>query len=204
MARSTLSDLIEIVRGYTNAGTADYTIVGSGGTVSYWSDDMIQRVLDRYRRDVRREKLVKIRHYAGGGSAEYYDHQSRFRNYEQTDGGSAIFIVEDGLGDDQGTANWTADYLLGMVTFAANTEGTSYYLTGRIFDLYAAAADIWRQKASHIAAGASSFDWSTDNMSMKRSQIVKQAREEADYYAGLASPVIVTLERSDIDYDALD
>jgi hypothetical protein len=200
MARSTLSDLIEIVRGYVNAGTADYTI----GTASYWDNDQIQRVLDRHRRDVRREPMIKVQKYVGGGSVQWYEYLSRYRNYEQTDGGSAIFIVEDGLGADIGTANWSADYLLGQVTFTANTGGTSYYLTGRTYDLYSAAADIWRQKASQVAASSSSFDWSTDNMSMKRSQVVSQAREMANYYAGLAEPMTVQVYRSDVNDTALD
>jgi hypothetical protein len=200
MARATLSDLIETVRGYINAGTADYSI----GTVSYWDDNQLQKVLDRYRRDVRREPLIKVKTYAGGGSVEYYEYQSRYRNFEQTDGGSALFIIEDGLGADQGTADWSADYQLGRVTFAANTAGTSYYLTGRIYDLYAAAADIWRQKAAHYSAGSGSFDWSTDNMSMKRSQMATQARDMANYYAGLAEPLTAILYRSDVDDTALD
>ena len=39
MARSGMSDLIAQVRGYANAGTADFTL----GTVVYWSDDHIHR-----------------------------------------------------------------------------------------------------------------------------------------------------------------
>lgn len=199
MARTTMADIITEVRGMANAGTADYTV----GTVTYWSDDQIQNVLDRNRFDVYREELQIIPRYIGGGSVEYYEYTSRYEWFEQTDGGSAIFYLEDSLGANIGTASYTADYRTGKIEFAANTAGTVYYLNGRIYDLNGGAADVWRRKVTQVAASSSGFDWSTDNMSMKRSQMVSQARDMVNYFDGMRWPKTAVLTRGDINDGAL-
>jgi hypothetical protein len=61
-------------------------------------------------------------------------------------------------------------------------------LTGRSYDIYAAAADIWRRKAAHYAS--SSFDFSTDNHSIKRSQVYKHCLEMAEHYESMSSDAI--------------
>jgi len=193
-----MAELIDVLRGMTQAGTADYTL----GTATFWDGDQMQRVLDRYRFSVTREQLGKIEFYAGGGTIEYYDYVSQWGNYEQTSGGSAIFWIEDGVGDNIGTASYTADYLSGRITFSSDTGGTTYYLTGRSYDLNRAASDIWRQKASYYA---NTFDFSTDNHSVKRSDIYKHCLEMASYYATLSDSgqSVTIMTRSDIDDGAL-
>src|SRR3990167_11041994 len=192
-ARTGLADLIEIVRGYTEAGSADYTL----GTASYWDGDQVQRVLDRNRLDVYREQLTKVINHLAGGSIEYRDYYSQYGNFEKTTGGTAIFFLEDSTGTDASTAIYSVDYERGHVTFTQDTAGTTYYLTGRSYDLYGAAAEIWQHKLSHQAGAGQSFDWSTDNMSMKRSQSKEHFVERANYFAGLARPKVVTMYRSD-------
>lgn len=177
-----------------NAGTADYAV----GTANYWDDIHIQEVLDRHRVDVYRELLTPRPSIASGGTPVYQDYLSQYHNFEQTSGGTAIFFIEDGTGADSGTANWSADYQRGIVTFVANQAGTAYYLTGRAFDLYGAAADIWRMKASYFAE---QFDFSTDNHSISRSQRVKQAMQMAEMYQAKATGSgenTTTLYRSDV------
>ena len=199
MARSTLNELIEIVRGYAEAGSADFPI----GTVNYWDADQVQRVLDRHRLDVYQEPIQMIPRHTGGGSIAYYEHQSSYDNFEQTDGGSAIFWLEDAAGDNASTAIYSVDYQRGRVTFTQDTAGTAYYLTGRSYDLYGAAAEMWNMKASHQSGGGAGFDWSTDNMSVKRSQVKQQYVEMAHYYEGMARPRVIQVDRSDIDPVAL-
>ena len=199
MARTTMAYLIEELRGMGNAGTADFTV----GTVSYWSDDQLQNLLDRNRLEVYREQLQMVPRHVGGGTTEYYEHLSRYELFEETSGGTSIFYIEDSAGVDQGTALWEADYRVGKVTFLADTAGSAYYLTGRVFDMNGAAADVWRKKAVQVAASSSGFDWSTDNMSMKRSQQVSQAHEMVSYYEGLAWPKTAVMYRGDVDDGAL-
>lgn len=176
--RPTMMDLVSRLRAMANAGTADFTIADC----NYWSVDQLQDVLDRHRMEVRDEALTSYSANIAGGSVAWYDYQSSFGNYEQTsNGGSAIFTVRDSLGNVQGTALWSADYDRGLITFAADTGGTAYYLSGRTYDLAGAAAEIWRNKA---AAYAMMPDFSTDNHSVKRSHIVQQCNQMADYWQG--------------------
>lgn len=196
-ARTGLTDLISQLRGLTNASTADYTV----GTASYFDSDHMQEVLDRHRIDVNRELLEPRYTVASGGTPIYQTYFSQYRNFEQTTGGTAIFVVEDPTGADSGTANWSADYSRGIITFVQNQMGTAYYLTGRSYDLFGAAADIWRMKAAAYAAG---FDFSTDNHSVSRSQRYKNALEMAETYEGKSTgggDNIVTLYRSDVVAD---
>jgi hypothetical protein len=192
MARSGLSDLFLQVRAMTDAGTADYT--QTGGTAVYWDDNQLQIVLDRHRTDITFEPLQMVPKRVGGGTVQYLEYRSEYANFEQTTGGTAIFIVEDSTGTDSGTANWSADYARGVVTFGSDQAGTAYYLTGRSYDLNAAAADIWRTKA---AQASKRFDFSSDNHSVSRSQLMKNALEMASYYEGKASVAVTTLYRSD-------
>lgn len=192
MARSTLGELIGELRVMADAGTADYT---SAGTV-FWTDDQLQTVLDHNRTDVFGEELAFVREQVAPGTVEYHSYFSEHQWWEQTDGGSAIFVLRDGLGNAAGTADWSADYLNGKVTFAADTAGTVYYLTGRSFDLYSAAAEVWRKKASQYATKA--IDWKTDNMSITRSQALDQARNMAEYYEMMAGPKTLTMYRGDM------
>lgn len=182
-ARTTLATLIDRLRGMTNAGTADYSL----GTANFWDGDHMQDVLDRHRTDVKREPLTMVSDLLGGGSVSYTEYRSRFMNYEATSGGSAIFIVENSTGANVGTASYSVDYQNGIVTFGANQAGTLYYLTGRSFNLNAAAADVWRQKAAHYAD--TKFDFSTDGHSIKRSQLVQQAMDMAERYENMGGGI---------------
>lgn len=199
MARTGMSNLITELRGMIEAGTADYTIVGSAGTTSYWDDDQLQDVLDIYRTDVIFEQLQMFPYQVSGGSLSYEDYRSSFGFFEQTTGGTSIFYVQDSTGSSIGSANYTPDYRRGVVLFSSDQAGTVYYLTGRSYDLQAAAADVWRKKAAHLANTA--FNFSTDNHSISRSQLLDHALKMAEYFEGRSktSVEIVDMFRSDLE-----
>jgi hypothetical protein len=190
-------ELVRTLRGMTDAGTADYTIAGFG----YWTDDHLLNIMDRYRVEVYREQLYPIERLLGGGTVAYYVHKSEYRNFEQTTGGTAIFWLETSDGTDVGTASYTMDYQNGNATFTANTSGTTYYLTGRSYDLNRAAADVWRQKAAHYAG---MFSFSTDNHRVDKGALIKNAMQMANVYDGFAGPVTCTMNRSDVDVSAIE
>lgn len=191
MARTGMASLITELRGMTNTANDDYTV----GGVSYWSADQLQQVLDRHRMEVVREALHHLDEYGAGGTANITRYYSRYGNYEQTTGGSAVFVVQDSTSNTVGTASYSVDYTRGEVIFAANTGGSAYYLTGRTYDLNAAAADVWERKAAQVAMAA--YSWSSDNMRVDKSGIRKEALEMARYYRSLSGPVSVDLERGD-------
>lgn len=189
MARSTMSELITRLRSYTQAGTADYSVAG----VTYWTDDQLQAVLDRFRLEIYMEPLVSVESYSGG-TAQWINYQSAYTDFESTNGGTAIFEVEDGAGVTIGTANYTPDYPSGRLVFAADTGGSALYLTGRSYDVFGAAADVWRQKSGQYALAV---DFSTDNHSIKRGAIIQQCQSMADYYQSKARPRTVDMDRGD-------
>jgi len=190
MARSTMADLITQVRGMSNAGTADYTVNGS----SYWTDDQVQEVMERYRVDIHRVEMQAIPKHTGESELEWYEYHSGYSHLEQTDAGTAVFVIENTQGDDQGTAAWSADYNRGVVTFVSDTGGSAYFLTGRTYDLNRAAADMWRMKAAHYA---NAYDFETDNHNMKRSQMITNAFRMAETYERNSAMNVVTMYRSD-------
>ena len=177
MARNGMYDLIDELRGMTEAGTADYTIAG----LSYWSDDHLQSALDAHRVDLVRVELIASPTYGAGGTLQYNNYHAGYGNIEITTGGSLIMYIQDGNYNTVGTALYTMDYRRGMATFAANTGGSSYYLTGRSYDLNGAASDIWRRKASHYTA---SVNFSTDNHRVDMGAIVGNCLNMANFYDG--------------------
>jgi hypothetical protein len=197
-ARTGMANLISDLRGLAEAGTAEYTIIGSGGTVTYFDDDQLQNILDTNRRDVIFEPLAMYPTQISGGSLSYQDYRSHFGYYEATTGGTAIFYLQDSTGANIGTSLYTPDYRRGQVQFSSNQGGSVYYVTGRSYDLNSAAAGVWRQRAAHYSA--TSFDFSTDNHSVSRSQVYQHCLEMASFFEGMSGESIQTIPmfRSDI------
>ncbi len=166
-ARSGMADIISQVRQLANTGTADYTV----GSVSMWSDDQLQTILDRVRVEVWDEPVSVVPTVNSGGTTEYKEYRLPRAWWEQTTGGTAIFYLRDSSGARIGTANYTIDYQYGRVSFGADQAGSVRYVTGRSYDVYEAAARVWEQKAAHVA---DQFDFSADGASFKNSQRVAQ------------------------------
>ncbi|WWT39946.1 hypothetical protein [Microcystis phage Mae-JY09] len=159
MARPGMSDLIAQVRRIAGVGTAEYTTAGA----TWWTDDQIQSVLDAHRRDVVREMLHADESYVGGGSIQWLTYRSRHRNYE---GGSAL-LIEDGLGDNRGTATYAFDALRGVATFSADQGGTALYVTGPVYDVHGAAAEVLESWSTALSLD---FQFATDGQSFHREQ----------------------------------
>jgi hypothetical protein len=189
MARTGMTAIIEELRGLTEAGTADYTI----GTTVMWTNNALQDVLDVHRRDIRFNALQAYPNQVSGGSLVWYDYQSQYGYLEATTGESLITYLQDSTGATLGTALWTADYRRGMFTFGSTTNGTSVYLTGRSYDINAAAADVWRRKAAHYAP--SSFDFSTDNHSISRSQVYDHAISMVSFFENMSGDGLSVVQR---------
>jgi hypothetical protein len=189
MARSGMTALIEELRGLTEAGTADYTI----GTTVAWSDNALQDVIDLHRNDLRFYPLLPYPNQVQGGSLQYFEYRSEHGYLEATSGGTSILYLQDSTGATLGTALWGADYRRGVFTFVSDAKGTAVYLTGHSYDINAAAADVWRRKAAHYAP--SSFDFSTDNHSISRSQVYDHARNMITFFEGISGDSINVVER---------
>jgi hypothetical protein len=172
MARAGMQTLIDTVRGFANAAPDEWEVSTDSSIVTYWSDDEIQRVLDRHKQEYIHELMDAQPTYESGSSV-YKRYLLGVANVES---GTAVFKVEDVSGTVSG---YTADYTRGIVTFSTDQSGKSFYWSGFAYDLYAAAADIWRMKASHVAG---LVDFSTDGHSIKRSQQAQQYLNMSQYY----------------------
>lgn len=189
MARTGMTALIEELRNMCEAGTAEYTI----GTTSYWTDNALQDVLDVNRRDIVYAPLAVFPTVTTGGTYIYKEYRSAYDFMEQTTGGTDILYLQNAGGTVLGTTLWSADYRRGVFTFSSDTSGSSVFITGRSYDLPAAAASIWRRKAAHYAPTA--FDFSTDNHSIRRQQVYSHCIEMADFFAGISGGAIQTVSR---------
>lgn len=194
MSRSTLAELRGVLRGMVDAGTADYTV----GTATYWDDNQLDTVLDRHRKDYKFEQMTANPIVGTGGTSLWYEYETNVTNLEQTSGGTAIFWIQDGTGATVGTANYSVDYLRGVVEFTADKGGSVFYYNARSYDLNACAADIWRKKAAHAAQG---FSFTTDNHKVDRNQVYKHYVEMAEMYEAMGAQSVTTMQvwRSDTD-----
>jgi len=172
MARTGMQTLIDTVRGYANAAPDEWAISTDTSLIEYWSDEEIQRVLDRHKREYIHELMDAQPTYESGTTV--------FKQYllgaTNVESGTAVFKIEDSAGTVSG---YTVDYERGIVTFSTDQNGKAFYWSGFAYDLDAAAADIWRMKASHVAG---LVDFSTDGHSVKRSQQAQQYLTMANYF----------------------
>jgi len=195
MARTGMASLITELRSMTEAGASDYTI----NNTAYWSDNHLQDVLDIHREDVIFERLDMFPVVIAGGSSSYQDYRSNYGFLEATTGGTAVLYLQDSTGSVIGTANYTTDARRGQFQFTSDQAGSVYYMTGRSYDLQAAAADVWRRKAAHYAP--TSFNFSTDNHSISRSQVYDHCKEMAEFFENQGGDSIVSVQmfRSDME-----
>lgn len=192
--RNGMTDIVAELRGLSEAGTADYTIASA----AYWTDDQLQNILDQHRTDIIFEELQMYPVQIAGGSISYLDYRSEYGWLESTTGGTAVLYLQDGTGAVIGTANYTPDYRRGQFQFSVDQGGSVYYLTARSYDLNASAAEVWRKKAAHYAP--TSFNFSTDNHSVSRSQVYDHCIGMAEHFEGKSGDSIqsVGFFRSDL------
>lgn len=175
--------LVEQLRDLANAGTA-------------YNDGQLQAVLDRYRTDFYRADIQYQLTYENG-SAVYYNayYYPKFIERQDTGNGTTTaFCITDSRGTVLGTSAYTINYEAGQIAFTSDQRGTTYYLTGRSYNVHHAAADLWRQKA---AAEAASFEWSSDNHSVKRNQVYDHYIKQADRLQAMGGVSIARAVRTD-------
>jgi len=191
MARTGMQTLIDTVRGYADADPEEQTIESGSSIVTYWSDEEIQRVLDRHKTEYIHADMMAVPSYSGG-SVVYTQYKLGATNVES---GTAVFKVEDVSGTVSG---YSVDYARGIATFSTDQSGKSFYWSGFAYDLDAAAADIWRIKASRVAG---MVDFSTDGHSIKRSQQARAYLDMANFYqsrSATESIVTAKIVRDDV------
>lgn len=171
--RTGMQSLVDRVRVYSGAGTAEYT----AGTITYWTDDHLQTILDSHVTRLINSPLVWMPQTIGGGTVTYLTARADYTDLEEGPAGTATnsrYVIRDSTGAAVGTANYTPDYRNGEVTFTSNQAGTAYYVTGYSYDVCAAAVEVLRGRLARVN---DFYDFSADNQSFSRSQVRKNIRE---------------------------
>lgn len=179
-------DVVRRVRQLTGAGTAAWTIDG----IPHPSDVEIQEALDRHALDLHQVPIRFREDTIGGGSVSWTVADVGWQHLEA----GTAFAVEDSTGAARATADYTLDAQRGIVTFTTDQAGTVLYVTGRSFDVHAAAADILEQWA---AAESVSFDFTSDASRFQRSQKAEALQRAAGVQRRRARPRTVRLTRGD-------
>jgi hypothetical protein len=161
--RDGMTNLVDRLRALTNAGTAQYT----AGTITYWTDDHLQDALSRHETWVVEDMLTWIPQNIGG-TANYLTAQGHYKDLEEAESGTARWQIRSSVGVAEGTANYTADYVQGRVTWSTDQGGTAYMLTGYSYDLYGAAVDVLEHQLANFNLW---YDFSADNQEFDRSQV---------------------------------
>lgn len=191
--RATMAELITELRALTDAGADDHQI----GGVTFWSDQQLQDVLDRNRTTIRREALQPDGEY-NAGAWLYYDYPipAELGAIERAGTGGG-FALRDASGND--APAHTINYAAGVITFDDDTGGDVYYLDCRGYDMNAAAAAVWEQKAGFVAA---SVDWKADNHAISASQEHDHCMERARHFRSRAGGGVQVIEffRSDENF----
>jgi hypothetical protein len=172
-----MANLILRLRSMTEAGTADYAIA----SVTYWSADHLQERLDMHRTDLYGVPLESVVDISSAGSAQYFTYRSPKGNLEESTaaGGTIIWKVVDGIGSVLGTALYSTEYTPGIIRFTSDTLGTALYLWGRSYNIEAAAAEVWRAKAAHVAAN---FSFASDNQKFEKKVLIDHYLKMSDYW----------------------
>lgn len=175
--RDGMANLILRLRSMVDAGTADYTV----NSVAYWTNEQLQDRLDMVRCDLHGVPLQSVVETGSGGTAQYFVYYAPKGNLEESTapGGTIIWRVVDGLGSVLGTALYNVEYIPGVIRFTSDTLGTRLYLWARSYNLEAAAAEVWRSKAAHVA---SAYNWASDNQKFDRAVLMKNYLGMADYW----------------------
>jgi len=159
-----------------------------------WDDDAAQEILDRRRADIWKEALTPQPSLEDGETV-YKVFLSNRENFEEVASGTTIWRVYDANGTTRGTADYTADYIRGIVTFTADQEGSTRYLDGRSYDLDGAAADAWRERAAKVS---SFYSFKAGENAMSRSDWFKHCETMAKFYAARSRPSVVEMVRGDL------
>lgn len=148
MARSTMDDLIALVRLQTAATTDDFT------------DDEVESFLDRHRMEVFNDRLTPEVTYEGATSS-YKDYLSSDRFYE------ADAVIIDGTNATVSAGQSDSfDYLTGRFTFGTGRTDR-LRISGKTYDLHLACAELLEAWAAKVALD---FDFTTDQQTFNRSQ----------------------------------
>lgn len=181
-ARSGMSTLIGQVR----------RLVADEGSAVWTTDDEVEDSLDQTRIDIWSEELTPSPIHSSGDIV-YYDYLLARADVEGTASGTLAWRLYDSNGDDATGYTLTGDR--GLVHFHADQAGTTYWADYRTYDPFAAAADLWEERAADLSGR---YDFTTGAASFKASQWFDHCTKMADRLRKQSKPVSVQMTRGDV------
>ena len=180
-ARSGMSNLITRLR----------RLVADAGTAQ-WDEDALQQLLDTNRVELVQWPLDPDARQIGVNSVVYtlYRVPGDVADFEEATSGTTAWRVFDSAGTDIGTADYSVDYQRGLVTFSADQVGSARYLDARAYDLNAAAALAWRERAADTS---DKYTFQADGASFNRSDWFDHCVKMAEGFEAKTRPVISTV-----------
>ena len=186
-ARASMSDLITKTR---------TLIADTGGTATqHFTDDDVLSNLDTYQELVMFERMDVTPTLVANNTLQYKNYFSR-KYFEGTTGGTVTIIQNQWYGTITPT---TTDFINGRYTWSTDQYPYVYYITGKRYDIYAAAADLadlWVASMKSVVdfgAGNSNFTMSQQITNLVNLAISLRGKSEQ---GGVNS---IVLDRSDMD-----
>jgi hypothetical protein len=160
-----------------------------------FTDQQVQDKLDKTRWDVRYEQLEagpNLTTLSPAGTFDWLDFYSRYQYWESD------WVVNDGKWSTitpTSVEEITGHWVLPNASGQTNGQPPPVFVTGKVYDIYAAAADLLEMWAAIVVL---SFDFVSDGKSLRRSQMSQQLLMLAKSYRCQALPRNSYAQRSDL------
>lgn len=184
--RTSMADLIARVRRYIG----DPNPPPTGATMQFQDQD-IQDQLDEHRFTVRYAPLLPGPTLVPGALYDYLDYYASPSNWESDE---VLTWVDFSV-----ITPTSADRISGHWTLPQSTPAGVYppvFITGKFYDVNAAAADLLDQWAAFLATTA--YDFTSDGQTFRRSQIVAAKQQLAATYRRRAMATSSKARRHDL------
>lgn len=181
MARATMTNLIAQIRRMIGDRVSPYVL----------SDDDIQAVLDDHRFTVRYQSLIPAATLSTNGVYTFLDYYTPFGGWEDD------YSLQ--WGNFAPLSPTLAEPLVGHWAFTNPQPGGQFppvFITGKYYDLHAAAADCLEMWATSLSTTAYAF--TSDGQSFQRNQIITNLLANADRHRAQAFIKTAPLHRTDI------
>ena len=204
MAQLNRVNLLTDLRRMTDTAVGAYTV----NSVSYWTDDQLEEIMQGFAVDYDTVPLMSIPQYYNGTWEhrkyripkslpvwlEYFTPAQLTANQalaaeDQLDEDVSFYVVDvEGVVVDSST--YTYHKGRRTIEFAADTNVTQYYLRVIGYNLNEIAAQVWYDKAAHRVE---LVDWRGGDHQVKEDQEWKHCMEMAQHYSRYSGMRVTTL-----------
>jgi hypothetical protein len=190
-ARTGMATLIARLRMLTETTTADYTV----GSVTYWSDDQLEDILDLQVEVIHMLTLVPQREWVAGVT-EWHSYFIGYGNLEEEPSGSPQWLLTDSNGVVISNTLYSVDYQTGIIRFTADQLGKVIFLNwARSYNVSDAAAEVWSRKLAHVAQA---YDFKAEDQMFSRSQLYDHYKDMYERFTRQGGLSTVPFSRSDL------